>query len=211
MVSLSEAAFSFCSRSFPPAVIILLLLFSAACTSLHAYRTESILLHSTFTVIENYSTSEIHPAQVDLLLLQVAQILGVQLDPAVPKPRIVVTSPDRIDRLHSSSSVAFPGHARAAALYFPGANLVMIPYFDRIILGHELAHYVTDHYLKVSRDRWEEIAHEVEWALLTAKPTEESIQTEATNKALPAILPADSAEVNHKNERRTPQNVTRDD
>ncbi len=192
----------------------MLLPLSVACTSLHAYRTESVLLHSTFTVIENYSTSEIHPAEVDLLLLQVAQILGVKLDENITNPRIVVASPDRIEDLYASQVAGhvatFPTNTRAIGLYFPGASVVMIPYFDRIILGHELAHYVTDHYLKVSRDRWEEIAHEVEWALLTGKPTQESIQTEATNKALPAILPADSAEVNHKNERRAPQNVTRD-
>jgi len=94
----------------------------------------------------------------------------VELDPAVPKPRIVVTSPGRIDRLYSSSSVAFSGHARVAALYFPGANLVLIPYFDRTILGHELAHYITDHYLKTPRPEWEEIAHIVEWKLLMTKP-----------------------------------------
>jgi len=170
LVSLLEVAFRFCSRALLTVLIISLLLLSVACTSLHAYRTESVLLHSTFTVIENYSTSEIHPAEVDLLLLQVAQILGVELDPAVPKPRIVVINPDRIDRLYSSSSVAFFGHARAAALYFPGANLVLIPYFDRTILGHELAHYITDHYLKTPRPEWEEIAHIVEWKLLMTKP-----------------------------------------
>ncbi len=158
-------------RLLPASLLLLLALpVLAGCGSLNAYRSESVLLQSRLTTIENYSTSEIDPSEVDRLLLQVAHILGVQLDPAVPRPRIVVTSPDRIDRLYSSTSVAFPGHARAAALYFPGANLVMIPYFDRTILGHELAHYITDHYLKVPRHQWEEIAHTVEWKLLTAKP-----------------------------------------
>ena len=156
----------------PPACLLLLLAFPvlAGCGSLNAYRSDSVLLQSRFTTIENYSTSEIDPGEVDRLLLQVAHILRVRLDPAVPRPRIVVTSPDRIDRLYSSTSVAFSGHARAAALYFPGANLVMIPYFDRTILGHELAHYITDHYLKAPRPEWEGIAHTVEWKLLTAKP-----------------------------------------
>jgi hypothetical protein len=136
------------------------------CGSLNAYRTESVLLQSRFTTIENYAISEIDPREVDDLLLQVAEILGVQLDPTIPKPRIVVTTSSRIASLYSSASVAFPGHVRAAALYFPGANLVMIPHFDRIILGHELAHYITDHYLKAPRPEWEEIAHRVEWKLL---------------------------------------------
>ncbi len=142
----------------------------AGCGSLNAYRSESVLLRSRFTIIENYGTTETDPREVDRLLLQVAEILGVQLNPTVPKPRIVVTNPNRITSLYGSTSVAFPGHRRVAALYFPGASLIMIPYFDRTILGHELAHYVTDHYLKVPRAEWEEIAHAVEWKLLTARP-----------------------------------------
>lgn len=157
--------------SSPASLLLLLALpIFAGCGSLNAYRSESVLLRSQFTIIENYGTTEIDPREVDRLLLQVAEILGVQLDPTIPKPRIVVTTPSRIASLYGSTSVAFPGHARAAALYFPGANLVMIPYFDRTILGHELAHYITDHYLKAPRPEWEGIAHTVEWKLLTAKP-----------------------------------------
>lgn len=150
---------------------ILLFPLLAGCGALNAYRTESVLLHSRHTVIENFAVSEIDPREVDQLLLQVAQILEVRLEPTVPKPRIMVTSPDRISRFYGAGSAAFSGHTRVAALYFPGANLVLIPYFDRTILGHELAHYLTDHYLKnTPRDRWEDIAHSVEWKLLTAKP-----------------------------------------
>ena len=37
-------------------------------------------------------------------------------------------------------TVAIAGHGtEARALYFPGANLVVIPYYSRTILGHELA------------------------------------------------------------------------
>ncbi len=142
----------------------------AGCASLNAYRTESVLIQSRFTTIENYSNSGIDPEQVDQLLLQVAEILRVQLNPAAQKPRIVVTDPDRITRFYTTESATFPGPVRAAALYFPGTSLILIPYFDRTYLGHELAHYFSDHYLKAPRSEWEGIAHAVEWRLLTAKP-----------------------------------------
>ncbi len=157
---------------FSGAGLLLLLGFPilAGCASLNAYRAESVLIHSRFTTIENYANSWIDSEQVDQLLLQVAEILGVRLDPAVLKPRIVVTDPERIARFYTTESAAFPGHVRAAALYFPGTSLILIPYFDRTYLGHELAHYFSDHYLKAPRAEWEDIAHSVEWKLLTAKP-----------------------------------------
>jgi len=149
----------------PPAVFFVLLICQllAACgSSVHAYRTESILLHGRFAIIESYATSPINPEEVDELLVQVAHILGVRVDPIARKPRIVVTTPDRIGRLHGAGAAGFPGHGHAAALYFPRANLILIPYFDRTLLGHELAHYVSDLYLKIPRAQWEEIAHWVE-------------------------------------------------
>lgn len=142
----------------------------AGCASLNAYRRDADLLQGRFTTIENYGTEAVDPAQVDHLLLEVAEILGVTLDPAVPRPRIVVTSPGRIARLYSSASATFPGHPRAVALYFPRASLILVPYFDRTLLGHELAHYLTEHYLEAPRSRWEKIARDVEWKLLTARP-----------------------------------------
>ena len=54
--------------------------------------------------------------------------------------------------------------------YFPGANLVLVPRFDRPLLGHELAHYVTDHYLRdAPRSKWEWIASRVEHQLYAFK------------------------------------------
>lgn len=172
----------------PPhlALGLLLLPLFAGCGALNAYRTEAVLLHSRHTIIENFAISEIDPREVDQLLFQVAEILEVRLDPAVPKPRIMVTSPDRISRFFGASSAAYSGHTRAAALYFPGANLILIPYFDRTILGHELAHYLTDHYLKkVPRSQWEDIAHSVEWKLMLARvpPTSPHASGEVTGPA----------------------------
>jgi hypothetical protein len=64
------------------------------------------------------------------------------------------------------------GHGTdARALYFAGANLVVIPYYSRTILGHELAHYLTDQYLKATpRRNWERIAQMVEDALPLTAP-----------------------------------------
>lgn len=183
------------SGSFRLAAALLLL---AGCGSLNAYRTESVLLHSPHTIIENFANSNIDPQEVDQLLLEVAEILEVRLDPKIPKARIVVASPDRIARFYSAGSAAFPGHAVAAALYFPGASLVLIPYFDRTILGHELAHYLTDHYLKAPRAHWEPIARSVEWKLMTAKPRPTGAQKEivdrsqsATEASVPSVLASD--------------------
>jgi hypothetical protein len=117
------------------------------------------------TVVENFSTQAIDPEAVDGLLLEVAEILDVQLDSAVPPPRIVVTEPGRIAELYDGAATRWPGDSQAMALYFPGRRLVLIPYFDRILLGHELAHYLTEYYLSVPRSRWEAIARDVEWQL----------------------------------------------
>ena len=58
------------------------------------------------------------------------------------------------------------GSTIASAIVVGGANLVLIPYYERTLLGHELAHYLTDHYLKSTpRRQWERIAHKVEDAL----------------------------------------------
>ena len=56
--------------------------------------------------------------------------------------------------------------ADARALYSPGVNLVAFPYYSRAILGHELADYLTDPFLKSTpRRSWERIALRVEEAL----------------------------------------------
>jgi hypothetical protein len=133
-----------------------------------AYKTEPVVSHSRYATIENFSTEVITPEQVDGLLAEVAQILAVQLDPAKPKARIVVTTPTRIANLYRATTGAAPFGADAEGLYFPGASLVLISYYDRTILGHELAHYPTDHYLpQTPRDKWEAVARMVERKLPT--------------------------------------------
>jgi hypothetical protein len=137
----------------------------AGCASLDTYRDHSVRLQSRFSTIESFGVEPIDPQAVDELLLDVAHLLGVELDPAKPKVRILVTRPSRIAALYGGQAAAAvtPGHVEAVGLYFPQASLVLVPRFDRALLGHELAHYVTHHYLPdTPRSRWEWIAGRVE-------------------------------------------------
>lgn len=149
---------------------LLILPVLAGCASLNAYRAEPIMLQSLFTSIENYGPGEIRAEEVDRLFLEVADLLSVRLRANVPRPRIAVTNPDRIASLYDGVAAGVPGYSRAVALYFPSPCLIIIPYFDRILLGHELAHYFTDHYLNTPRAQWEDIAHDVESKLARATP-----------------------------------------
>jgi hypothetical protein len=130
------------------------------------YRDRSTLTQSWYATIENFCDEEITADQVDGLLEEVADILQVTLDPKVPKVRVMVLPSSRISEFYRQVTTVAPHGADARALYWPGANLVAIPYFSRIILGHELAHYLTDQYLKSTpRRNWEHIAIMVEDAL----------------------------------------------
>ena len=120
-------------------VVLVSSLLVVGCASLHAYRPEAQVTQSRYATIENYSTSTIDPDRVDAVLAEVAEILGVQLDPAVPQPRIVVTTPDRIARVYEPAEPASVWVPQARALYFPGTRVVMIPYFERSLLGYVLA------------------------------------------------------------------------
>jgi hypothetical protein len=133
--------------------------------SLDTYRDHSVRLRSRFATIESFGVEPIDPQVVDELLLDVAHLLGVKLDPAKPKVRILVTRPSRIAALYGghAAAAAMPGHVEAVGLYFPQASLVLVPRFDRALLGHELAHYVTHHYLPdAPRSTWEWLAGQVE-------------------------------------------------
>ena len=141
------------------------------CAAKNTYRLDSVVTESRFATIQNFGTAEIDAANVDSLLMEVADLLGVTLDRAVRKARIVVTAPEKIAGLFRAASANYHGRGYAEAVYIPKASIVMIPYFDRIILGHELAHYVTDHYLKqMPHPQWEEIAERVERKLWASKP-----------------------------------------
>ena len=130
------------------------------------YRDRSTLTQSWYATIENFCDDEITADQVDGLVEEVADVLQVTLDPKVPKVRIMVMPSSRISELFHQVRAIAPHGADARALYWPGANLVVVPYFSRLILGHELAHYLTDQYLKSTpRRSWEHIAIMVEDAL----------------------------------------------
>jgi len=151
------------------------------CAAKNTYRMDRDpdIVHSRFAIIQNYGTAPVDPRQVDALMMEVAALLGVAVEPSVRKVRIVITAPQNIDGLarvvaaRSSENWAWASHRHgyAEAAYLPKVSVILIPYFDRIILGHELAHYLTDHYLKqVPLAQWEEVADRVERKLWVAKP-----------------------------------------
>ena len=127
------------------------------------YRDRATASQTRYANVENFSDEVITAEQVDGLLEEVADILKVTLESRKPKVRIMVTSPGRIADLYRRVAAVAPHGSDAMALYVPGASLVMISSYDRTILGHELAHYLTDHYLKsVPRKDWEKVAYMVE-------------------------------------------------
>jgi hypothetical protein len=131
-----------------------------------SYRDRSTLAHTRYATVENFGGEYIAAEQIDDLLEEVAEILNVKLSPDKPKVRVMVMPPGRIADLYRQIVTVAPHGADARALYLPGANLVAIPYYSRTLLGHELAHYLTDHYLKSApRRTWERIALMVEDAL----------------------------------------------
>jgi hypothetical protein len=156
------------SRIFAALAFVLLV---TGCAGVE-YRERSTLVHTRYATLENYGDAPITAEQVDHLLEEVAEILHVALRPGVPKVRIMVTTPTQIAEVYRRS-VTVAGHGgHARALYLPGANLVLIPYYTRTLLGHELAHYLTDHYLKTTpRRQWEQLAYTVEDALPTTPRT----------------------------------------
>ena len=128
-----------------------------------SYRERSTLVYTRYAIVENFGDELVTADQVDGLLEEVAEILQVTLTPAVPKVRILVTSPGRIGDLYRQIVMVAPHGSNARALYVPNASLVMIPYYQRAMLGHELTHYLTDHYLKSTpRSSWERLAYMVE-------------------------------------------------
>jgi hypothetical protein len=136
------------------------------------YREYSTITHTRYATIENFGDQEIAAELVDGLLEEVADLLEVALSPDKPKVRIMVTSPAHVGDLYRRAVTVTLHGAGARALYFPGASLVVIPHYERRILGHELAHYLTDHYLKSTpRRSWERIAYMVEDALPSTAPT----------------------------------------
>ena len=131
-----------------------------------SYEDRSTLSHSRYATVQTFGDERIAAEQIDDLLEEVAGILNVTLDPGTPKVRIMVMPAGRIADLYRQVVTVAPHGADARALYFPGASLVAIPHYSRALLGHELAHYLTDHYLKVTpRQSWERIALMVEDAL----------------------------------------------
>ena len=159
--------------------VLLLLPALIGCAARNTYRLDlaPVVTQGEFSIIQNFGTADIDTPTVDALLLEIAGMLEVTLDRSIRKVRVVVTSPDQISGLAlainstpaGKVSAMAPGHY-VEALYLPKASIALIPYFDRVMLGHELAHYVTDHYLtQTPLDRWEAIAERVEQKLWVTK------------------------------------------
>jgi hypothetical protein len=130
------------------------------------YRERSALSHSRFATVENFGDENISAEQIDDLLEEVAEILNVTLSANKPKVRVMVMSSGRIADLFRQVVTAAPHGADARAFYLPGASLIAIPHYSRSVLGHEMAHYLTEHYLQSTpRHSWERIALMVEDAL----------------------------------------------
>ena len=161
-----------------------------------AYRERSTLVHTRYATVENFGEEEITAEQIDGLLEEVAEILQIGLRPGVPKVRIQVTTPAQIGGLYRQVVKVAPHGSHARALYVPGANLILIPHYQRSVLGHELAHYLTDHYLKSTpRSQWERVAYMVEDALPASPrtlarraPVPEVSNTQAA--VVPVVVPA---------------------
>ena len=160
------------------------------------YRDRSALDHGRYTTVENFRDEQITAEQVDGLLEEVAEILNVTLSPGTPKVRVMVMPADRIADLYRQVVTVAPHGADARALYLPGASLVAIPYYSRTLLGHELAHYLTDHYLKSTpRRSWERIARMVEDELpdtprIVARPSPAPDVLAAGTVLVPIAAPA---------------------
>lgn len=109
--------------------------------------------------ILNFSDSEIAPEKVDALFLDVARLMAITVDSSKPRPQVAVVSPDHIHKeyLRLRPSAKNQGGV-AVALYIPYENKILIPYFDRTMLTHELAHYFTFQYRIAPRSKWEAIA-----------------------------------------------------
>jgi hypothetical protein len=163
---------------------------TAGCAGV-GYRDTATITQTRYATVENFGDQPITAEQVDGLLEEVAEILNVTLDARVPKVRIIVTTPTRIADLYRATTAVLAHGSYARALYFPGASLVMVSSYDRATLGHELAHYVTDHYLKSTpRGRWERVAHSVEDRLPARAPAP------ATRPDAGAALAARTADTN---------------
>jgi hypothetical protein len=160
-----------------------------------SYQERSMLSHTRYATVENFGDEQIAAEQIDSLLEEVAEILDVTLVPSTPRVRVMVMEPGRISELYRRVVTVTPHGADARALYLPGVNVVAISRYSRTILGHELAHYLTDHYLKSApRQKWERIALMVEDALpetprIVARRSP-GLDTLAARGLLPAFTPA---------------------
>lgn len=142
--------------------LLLLPLLLQGCLSHVQYLTSPGIQAGLHADIVNFSNSEIAPEKVDALYLEVARLMGITPNTSKPRPQVLVVSPTQIHQEYlrlGRSAKAQDGIA--IALYIPHANKILIPYFDRTLLTHELAHYFTFNYLSAPRSQWEAIADRV--------------------------------------------------
>ncbi len=138
------------------------MLLTEGCIANIQYRSSPTVQRGDYNEIFNFSDSAIDHKIVDELYLKVANVMNVTPDKSKPRPKVQVVSPAEIhnEYLRLWPSAKYRSDI-ALALYIPHENKILIPYFDRKLLAHELAHYFTFHYMSVSRSKWEEIADKV--------------------------------------------------
>ena len=104
----------------------------------------------------NFSDTEIHRDDVDKLYLEVADLMAITPDRSKPRPQVFIVSAAQIRQEYVRFRPAAKTSGRMAmALYIPHQNKILIPYFDRTLLVHELAHYFSSQYLSLPQSKWE--------------------------------------------------------
>jgi hypothetical protein len=79
------------------------------------------------------ATKGSRPSRWNGLLQEVAEILDIRLRSGTPKGRIMVRSLGDIALLSRRTGNAAGHETECGALYFAGANLVVIPYYSRTV------------------------------------------------------------------------------
>ena len=156
------AVFAFSATSRPPLRVLPLFLLPflvQGCLFGTQYSVNPRIQYGAYVDIWNFSHSEINSKEVDELYLLVAHLLSIIPDRSIPHPQMLLVSPSYIQQqyLRFRPSATTEGGV-ATALYIPFKNQILIPYNDRSLLIHELAHYFAYHYPLAPRFKWEEIA-----------------------------------------------------
>ena len=148
-------------------LVFLLPLLLEGCLGNTQYLPNPQIRSGAYVDIWNFSDSEINPKEVDKLYRKVARLLNIVPDPSILRPQVLLVPPAYIhERYLRTHPLTKTQDAHAIALYIASKDQILIPYFDRALLMHELVHYFSFHYIYAPRLKWEEIA---DWIVSSAK------------------------------------------